>query len=256
MSEYGPWLCGPRIADVYDDWCTSVEGLDTEGAVAFLADLAGPGPVLELGVGTGRLVLPLAERGLQVHGVDISEEMLAKLREKQGGRLLELTLGDMADVPVDGLFRLVFVSFNTFFALASQEEQVRCFVNVARHLARDGVFAIEAFVPDLRRFVLDGPTSTRRIELDDATLVDVATHHPLAQRVESRHIVIRSGDMDVVEVSTRYAYPAELDLMAQVAGMSLRERWSDWRRTPFGDASKNHVSVYELSGARRGQPAG
>jgi SAM-dependent methyltransferase len=247
VSEYGPWLRGPRIAAVYDEWCTSVEGLDTEGAVAFLTELAATGPVLELAIGTGRLAVPLAERGLRVHGIDISAEMLATLREKPGGELLEVTVGDMADVDVDGRFRLIFVSFNTFFALPSQDDQVRCFANVARHLTPEGVFVIEAFVPDLRRFALDGPTSTQRIELEDATLVDVATHHPSAQRVESRHIVLREEGMDVVEVSTRYAYPAELDLMARVAGMSLRERWSGWRREPFTDASKNHVSVYELS---------
>src|SRR5690349_11924607 len=147
--------------------------------------------------------------------------MLATLREKPGGELLEVTVGDMADVDVDGRFRLIFVSFNTFFALPSQDDQVRCFANVARHLTPEGVFVIEAFVPDLRRFALDGPTSTQRIELEDATLVDVATHHPSTQRVESRHIVLREEGMDVVEVSTRYAYPAELDLMARVAGMSL-----------------------------------
>jgi len=246
VSEYGPWLCGTQIADVYDAWCESVAGLDTAGAVDFLADLAGSGPVLELAVGTGRLALPLAKRSLEVHGIDVSAEMLAKLRAKPGGDRLDLAQGDMADIDIDTRFRLVFVAFNTFFVLPSQEEQVRCLKNIARHLEADGTFLIEAFVPDLRRFAVDGPTSTQRIELADVTLVDLATHHRAEQRVESTHIVLRSGGIDVVPVSIRYAYPGEIDAMAAVAGLRLRERWSSWRREPFDDDSTQHISVYEL----------
>src|SRR5436309_11087374 len=145
MEDWRPETYGERSAHVYDERVAKLP-LDTEGAVETLAELAGDGPVLELAVGTGRLAIPLAERGLEVHGIDASEAMVAKLREKPGGDRVQVTMGDFADVGVDVLYRLIFVGFNTFFALESQDEQVRCFENVARRLTDDGVFSIDAFV--------------------------------------------------------------------------------------------------------------
>jgi len=146
MEGYGPQTYGERAADRYDEWHRDLPGLDD--CVECLAELAGPGPVLELGVGTGRVALPLVQRGLGVDGIDASPAMLAKLRAKPGGDRVRVTVGDMAEVGVDASYSLVFVVFNTLFALVSQDEQVRCFANVAGRLAEGGVFVVEAFVPD------------------------------------------------------------------------------------------------------------
>src|SRR5947209_19771427 len=152
MEGYDTTTYGERIADVYDQWYGEAEFLETETAVAALAELAGEGPVLELAIGTGRIALPLAEHGLNVHGIDASESMVAKLREKPGGDRIPVTMGNFADVGVDGAYRLIFVAFNTLFALESQDAQVRCFENVTRRLTNDGVFCIDTFVPDPARF--------------------------------------------------------------------------------------------------------
>src|SRR5262245_47622611 len=164
-EEFGPSTYGEKIAAVYDEH-TAHFGLDTEGAVERLAELAGDGPVLELAIGTGRLGLPLAERGLEVHGIDASEAMVAKLREKPGGADIPVTMGDFADVGVEGHYPLIFVGFNTFFALLSQEAQVRCFANVAAHLTDGGIFVLEAFFPDLSRYDRDQRVSVLRLESD------------------------------------------------------------------------------------------
>src|SRR5581483_9804184 len=148
MEGYDAATYGERIADVYDEWYAEAAFLETEAAVAKLAELAGEGPVLELAVGTGRVALPLAQRGLEVHGIDASEAMVAKLREKPGGDAIPVTIGDFADVAVDGRYALVYVVFNTLFALESQDEQVRCFRNVAARLEPGGAFVVEAFVPE------------------------------------------------------------------------------------------------------------
>ena len=151
-DEYGPQTYGDRIAEVYDEWYGDAGFLEKDASVELLAELAGDGPVLELAIGTGRLALPLAEKGLEVHGIDASEAMVAKLREKPRGDSIPVTMGDFADVPVEGVFSLVFIAFNTLFALTTQEDQVRCFANAAAHLADGGVFLVEVFVPDLARF--------------------------------------------------------------------------------------------------------
>ena len=242
MKDYDVSTYGDRIADVYDEWYGEARFLETDAAVDFLAELAGDGPVLELAVGTGRLAIPLAERGLEVHGIDASEAMVAKLREKPGGDRVQVTMGDFADVDVDGLYRLVFVGFNTFFALESQDEQVRCFENVARRLTDDGAFCIDAFVPDPARFA-GGRVSVSKIELDlvqlDVTLLDQAEQKSTAQ-----HVVLRPDGIRFYPVNVRWAYPPELDLMAKLAGLELRERFGSWRRDPFTKESGHHVSVY------------
>jgi SAM-dependent methyltransferase len=240
-DDYGPSTYGDRIADVYDQWFSVP--VDTDEAVAFLADLAGAGPVLELGIGTGRLAVPLKERGLEVHGIDSSEAMVAKLRQKPGGADVPVTIGDFADVAVEGSYGLVFVAFNTLFGLLTQDDQVRCFQNVADHLTADGVFVVQAFVPDLARFDRNQRIQTEGVGTD-SLIIGANEHDPVHQRVRSVHAVLIESGTRLYPVRLRYAYPSELDLMARLAGLRLRERWEDWTRTPFTPSSEGHVSVY------------
>jgi SAM-dependent methyltransferase len=240
MKSYEAKTYGDRIADVYDGLYS---GLDTDGAVGTLAELAGGGPVLELGIGTGRLALPLAERGLEVHGVDASEAMVQKLREKPGGDSIRVTMGDFADIDVDSRFSLIFIAFNTFFGLLTQEDQLRCLTNAAAHLADGGVFVVEAFVPDLARFDRGQRVNVNFVEAD-RVMIDASRHDPVEQRVDSSHVVITESGTRLYPVSIRYAFPAELDLMARLAGLELSDRWGGWRRQPFDAESPRHVSVY------------
>ncbi len=247
MKDYDPSAYRERIAEVYDDWMRSLDPLD---AVAALVSLAGEGPVLELGIGTGRLALPLAERGLEVHGIDASEAMLEKLREKPGGGGIPTAIGDFADVAVEGRYSLVFVAANTFFGVLTQEDQVRCFENVEDRLLEGGVFALEAFVPDPARF-RPGRLSVSNVELDSVRL-EASHHDPVGQTIGGQTIELREDGARFVPYRMRYAWPADLDLMARLAGLSLRERWGGWRQEPFTRASPQHVSVYERATARPG----
>ena len=243
MTDYGPSTYGDRSADVYDRM-PQVANRDVDTAVATLAALAGSGPVLELGIGTGRLALPLAARGLAVHGIDASSAMVEKLRAKPGGAAIPVTIADFADVAVAGRFSLIFVAFNTFFALLTQDDQVRCFARVAEHLTATGVFVIEAFVPDPTRF--DRGQRVGVIDLGvDRLQLEASVHDPLNQRIRSQHVVV-SGDgaLRLFPVQVRYVWPSELDLMGKLAGLTLRARWADWGRSPFTAASRTHVSVY------------
>ena len=241
MAEYGTETYGDRIAEIYD---ALYEGrLDTDSAVELLAGLAEAGPVLELGIGTGRLAVPLAERGIEVHGIDASAGMVAKLREKPGGAAMPVLLGDFADVGVDGPFSLVYVAFTTFFGLGSQDEQVRCFRNVADRLTPDGVFVIEAFVPDQTRFTSGGNLECLRVETDQVML-GATRHDAVTQTLASQYVVVGEGGIRLYPARLRYAWPSELDLMAQLAGLRLRDRWANWRREPFTATSGSHVSVY------------
>jgi SAM-dependent methyltransferase len=242
MSErYDESTYGDRVAGVYDDWHPSAP----PEMVAALKELAGDGPVLELGIGTGRVALPLSEGGLEVHGIDASDAMIARLRAKPGGDSIPVTVGNFAEAGVNESYRLVFVAFNTFFALGSQEEQVRCFVNVAGRLRPGGLFVIEAFVPDLTRFTRGQIVQASHVGMNEVKL-EVSEHDALNQRTTSQHVVITEQGVRMYPVQVRYAWPSELDLMARLAGMRLRERWSDWRREPFTAASTNHVSIYQL----------
>ena len=199
--------------------------------------------MLELAVGTGRLALPLVERGLEVHGIDASERMVEKLRAKPGGDAIPVTMGDFADVGVEGEYRLIFIAFNTLFALLTQDDQLRCFANAAKHLMDDGLFVVEAFRPDLGRFDRGQRTNVFRVDAEQVML-DASRHDPLEQRVDSQHVVITEAGTKLYPVSIRYAFPSELDLMARLAGLELRERWGSWKREPFTADSNRHVSVY------------
>jgi methyltransferase family protein len=235
---YDPPAYGDQVAEVYDRMYRP-----DERAVACLADLAGAGPVLELAIGTGRLALPLAARDLRVHGIDASQAMVDQLRAKPGGDHIPVTIGDFADVGVDGSFSLVLIAFNTFFALLDVETQQRCFTNVAAHLAPRGRFVIEAFVPDPSRFERNQHLEVQAVEIDGARL-SASRHDPARQRVDGLIMWISNEGVRTWPARLRYSYPDELDTMAETAGLRLEHRWSDWGREPFVDDSPKHVSVY------------
>jgi SAM-dependent methyltransferase len=243
---YEPSTYGDRIAAIYDAWVEPTIGATTERAVAFLAELAGGGRALELGIGTGRIALPLKERGVSVVGIDASEAMLAQLRAKPGGADIELAVGDFADVAVEGQFRLVYVVFNTFFALLEQEAQIRCFARVAERLEPDGRFVIEAFVPDPTLYDRGQRVSATSVEVDRVRL-DVGRHDAATQRVTSQHVLIGREGILMLPVQLRYAWPSELDLMARLAGLELEHRFAEWRNEPFTSTSPKHVSMYKRS---------
>ena len=232
-DEYSEATYGDRIAEIYDARYLGSFEADTTKAVAFLKELAGDGPALELGIGTGRVALPLAAAGADVHGIDASEAMVERLRSKPGGEDIQVTIGTFADFSLNTRFRLIYVVFNTFFGLLSQAEQVSSFRAIAGHLTRDGVFVMDAFVPDVTRFDAHNQrVSVESVGVDEVTL-ETSSHDPFAQRTDSSHVVIRDGSVRMYPVRIRYAYVSELDLMATMAGLELRERWSDWERTPF-----------------------
>ena len=213
-----------------------------EPAVALLAELAGSGAALELGIGTGRIALRLIARGVPVHGVDLSEEMVARLRAKPGGDAIPVTVGDFATTQVDGAFSLAYVVFNTIMNLTTQDEQVACFQNVAAHLEPGGCFVIEVMLPELQRLP---PGETYRPFRVTPTRLGFDEYDLVAQGLISHHYTLIDGKFEVISLPFRYVWPAELDLMARLAGMRLRERWSNWQREPFTSASTKHVSVWE-----------
>ncbi len=249
MKDYRPQASfDQETADGYDEQPRG----DEAAAVEFLAALAGPGPALELAIGTGRIAIPLAAKGIRVDGIDFSEPMVATLRAKPGGEQLEVRLGDFAEVDVAGSYRLVYLVFNTLFNLLSQDQQVRCFENVARHLTEDGVFVIEAFTPGYLYRLRDGQYVDAESVEGRRVVLDVGRHDPVSQTLEESHVVLTAeGGVRLHPIVTRYAWPAELDLMARIAGLRLSERWGDWRRHPFTADSRLHVSVYER--ARTGE---
>lgn len=232
---------GDRIADAYDELFGGA--FDLAGTVDLLAELAGDGPALELGIGTGRVALPLVARGVEVHGIDASAAMVARLRAKPGGDRIPVTIGNFVDLPVAGRYALVYIPFNTFFALLTQEEQVRCFASVAAHLTDGGRFLIDAFVPDPGRYRRGQNLEVQRIDADSLHLL-AAQHDPIEQRLVSQRILMTPAGIKLFPVNLRYAWPAELDLMARLAGLVREDRWGGWRRQPFVAESTTHVSVY------------
>jgi SAM-dependent methyltransferase len=213
-----------------------------EPAVGFLADLAGGGAALELGIGTGRIALPLAARGVRVHGIDLSEAMVARLRAKTGSDAIGVTVGDFATTRVDGTFSLAYVVWNTIMNLTTQDAQVACFRNAAAHLEPGGRFVVEVVIPDLRGLPAG---ETFRPFTVTATRLGFDEYDVAAQGLVSHHYFVREGRLETVSIPFRYVWPAELDLMARLAGMTLRERFADWTREPFTSDSRKHVSVWE-----------
>jgi len=232
---------GEELAARYDDLAANMFAPEVvEPAVDFLAELAGGGSALELGIGTGRIALPLAQRGVHVHGIELSEAMVARLRPKPGGEDIAVTIGDFATTTVDATFSLAYLVWNTINNLTTQDQQVACFANAAAHLEPGGCFVIEVGVPKLRRLppgqtYVPFDVSPDHLGFDEYDVVN--------QGLVSHHYYPAVGEQ--VSMPFRYVWPAELDLMARLAGMSLRERWSDWNRAPFTAESTKHVSVWQ-----------
>ena len=236
MTELPDWFAGP-VAERYDAALGERGDPAVVGAtVDFLAELAGAGPALELGIGTGRIALPLAARGVRVHGMDLSPDMVAQLRAKPGGDELPVTIGDFSATKVDGRFSLVYIVFNTINNLTSQEAQAACFANAAAHLEPGGCFVVEVGVP---------PSEPLSVFDLSNTHVGVDEYEPATQRLVSHHFSLVDGRWERLSMPFRAVWSGELDLMAQLAGMRLRERWAGWQREPFTDESTKHVSVWE-----------
>jgi hypothetical protein len=234
---------GERVAARYDDVSWTMFDPAVVGAtVELLAELAGEGAALEFAIGTGRIALPLAERGVRVAGIDNSEPMLARLREKPGAEQIEVVAGDMATTRLPGAFSLVYLVFNTIFNLTSQDGQVACFENAAAHLESGGRFVIEARVPELQRLPLGQTVLPWRA---DPSGMSYYVYDVVTQRLSGQHYYFADGKVEASPTEMRYAWPAELDLMARLAGMRLQDRWADWGREPFTALSPSHVSVYE-----------
>jgi SAM-dependent methyltransferase len=234
---------GEEVAATYDESDEGVFSPDVvEATVDVLADLAGNGRALELAIGTGRIAVPLACRGVPVHGIDMSRAMVARLRAKPGGEAIGVTIGDFATTRVDGTFSVAYLVFNTIMNLTTQAAQVACFRNVAAHLEPGGCFVIEVGVPELRKLppgqtAVPFHVSPTRWAFD---LYDVAT-----QQMSSNYVEVVDGRGTYRSIPFRYVWPAELDLMAQLAGLRLRERWAGWGREPFTNESGQHVSIWE-----------
>jgi len=243
MKDYGPTTYGKLNAERYDAMYEERMVAETRDSVATLAELAGDGQVLELAIGTGRVAIPLAARGLAVQGIEASDEMVAQLRKKPGGGDIPVKIGDMAEARVDDTFDLIYLVFNTIFNLTTQEAQVRCFQNAARHLTPNGVFVVETVVPALSDFVDDQRMKGSWARMDSVRF-EVAIHDPVLQTVAFQRVVIDENGTRITPHFMRYAWPSELDLMARLAGLERRERWAWWDRSPFTSTSKSHVTVY------------
>lgn len=242
MKNYEPSMSfGPNEANKYRD----IQRGDETAAVNFLYQLAGKGPVLELGIGAGRIALPLVAKGVRVDGIDISTSMIAELAAKPGGDRISVTTGDFADVAAAGTYSLIYVVWNTLFNLRTQVDQVRCLQNVSRRLTTGGCFVVEAYVPTfLCRLTNHQYVKAEAILVDEVRL-DVLRHDAATQTIEENHVSLSAAGVRLNPVVQRYAWPAELDLMAQIAGLRLRKRWGGWSREPFDSESQIHVSVYE-----------
>jgi hypothetical protein len=243
MKGYGPETFGQLNADHYDAEHDTPHNSEKAAAVQTLFELADGGPALELAIGTGRIALPLVARGLAVTGIEASPEMVAKLREKPGGEGIAVVIGDMAEARADGAFDLVFLVFNTLFNLTSQEAQVRCFRNAARHMTERGVFVIEAFVPEIAAYADGQRMRTVHVAMD-RLVVEASLHDPLTQTIHYQYVTTTPRGVRMTPLPMRYAWPPEIDLMARLAGLALRERWGDWDRSVFSATSAKHVSVY------------
>jgi SAM-dependent methyltransferase len=234
---------GERVAARYDEADADMfEPNAVDPVVDLLAELAGTGGALELGIGTGRIALPLARRGVPVQGIELSRAMLARLRAKPGGQAIPVTVGDFATATVDGTFSVAYLVFNTIMNLTTQAAQVACFRNVAAHLEPGGCFLIEVGVPELRRLP---PGDSARVFHLSETKWGLDVYDVASQGLTSHHFETVEGTLEHDATPFRYVWPAELDLMAELAGMKLRERWSGWNREPFTSDSREHVSVWE-----------
>ena len=253
-----PWHHGPvphnafvgTVASGYETkWAYLFDPAVVDPAVNFLAERAGRGGALELGIGTGRLALPLSRRGVPVHGIELSEDMVSQLRAKPGAAALGVTVGDFATAQVDaalGSFTLAYLVRNTIMNLTTQDEQVACFRNVAAHLAPGGSFVIEVLVPELQRLP---PGETLRMFTSTSAHLGFDEYDVARQSVVSHHYFVTEGEVESFSAPFRYVWPSELDLMARLAHMTLTERWGDWDRSPFTAESRSHISVWQKPAA-------
>ncbi len=245
MSDMPENHFGPGVAERYDESSAEMfQPAAVKPVVDVLAELAGDGPALEFGIGTGRIALPLAAHGVPVHGIDLSTAMVAKLRQKPGGERIPVTIGDFASTALDERFSVAYLVFNTIMNLTTQDAQVACFQNAARHLQPGGRFVIEVSVPDLQRLP---PGETVRAFTVSPTRLGFDEYDVALQGQTSHHYWMADGRLENVSVPFRYVWPSELDLMARLAGMTLRDRWSDWHRAPFTAESLAHVSIWQKS---------
>ena len=234
---------GEEVAARYDASAAHMfDPAVVDPTVEFLAGLADGGSALELGIGTGRIALPLAQRGIRVHGIDLSDAMVARLRAKPGSELIDVTIGDFATTRVEQTFSVAYLVFNTIGNITTQDDQVACFQNAAAHLNAGGCFVIEVGVPNFRRLP---PGESMRVFHASETHWGVDEYDVANQRLTSHHFNLVDGRFELHSLPFRSVWPAELDLMARLAGMTLRERWEDWRRSPFTSESGKHVSVWE-----------
>lgn len=241
-----PSRYGDSVADLYDELFSPSTNVEAE--VKFLRELAGDGNVLELGIGTGRVAIPLAAQGVKVTGVDSSTAMIAKLRAKPGSEGIVVHHGDFAEVQYDGTFSLAYVVVNTFFAVPSRNQQLACFRNVRKHLSAGGKFLIEAYVPDTSVFTRGQGWFVHDVT-PDAVVIEASRHDPIEQTVRTQMIVIKEASTRLIPIWSRYVYPSELDLMANLAGFKLRDRFGGWKRQSFHSMSRQHISVYEVDDA-------
>jgi hypothetical protein len=241
--------CMPH--DLFDEWIAQryevlwpelFDPSTVEPAVSFLAELAGTGPALEFGIGTGRIALPLRRRGVRVHGIELSHAMVARLREQPGGSDIDVTIGDFASATAGAQFRLVYLLRNTITNLTSQDEQVEAFLNAAAHLGPGGCFVIENYIPELQRLP---PGETVHVFTASPRHLGFEDYDIAAQIAVSHHCWMIDGQLKTFSSPHRYVWPSELDLMARLAGMPMRERWSGWNREPFTSQSRSHISVWE-----------
>lgn len=242
MPEHDPTAYGDKVADRYDALYGDSAG--TGAAVDRLAALAGDGPVLELGIGTGRLAIPLMERGLEVHGIEASQEMVRALAQNAGAAEIPVWLGDFVSTTTEHRYPLAVLAFNTIFAPASQQEQVRCFANVAAHLKPGGRFVVEAYVLTAGDLAPGWHMRPRTVQ-DDAVELQIGSYDGAEQRMSRVLVHLSDGGVNVHAATDRYASPGELDLMAELAGLRREARWAGWSGETFTAASDRHVSVYE-----------
>lgn len=242
-DDYTRETYGEAWAEYYDE----IFPRSDEAAVDLILGYAGSPPrAVELAIGTGRVALPLHQRGVEVIGVDISDQMVSRLRAKPGGSEIEVVMGDFADVPVAGKYPVVYLPFNTLFGLLEQERQVECFINVAKHLEPGGRFVLDCFVPDVKRY--DSHNTRMGVSSISSTrehAYELSIHQPVEQRVTSHHVRRRrDGQTIVLPIKIRYSWPTEIDLMARIAGLDLEERWGWYDKRAFNENSGQHVSVY------------
>lgn len=245
MKRYTPETFGELNAEEYD--LLHNPGT-TNAAVDLLAEFALPGRTLELAIGTGRVALPLAARGCRIEGIEASPLMVEKLREKPGGHAIPVTIGDMSEVRAEGTFDFIFLIFNTLFNLTSQAAQVKCFRNAAAMLAPGGAFLVEAFVPDLTQFHDHRSVKPRHVSFSSLAL-EAAVHDPTTQRIDYQVLRVTAEGTRLTPLPMRYAWPQETDLMAQLAGLELENRWGGWDKSPFTADSRMHISVYRKPAA-------